>query len=217
LNVAKGRFISLEGGEGTGKSSQISRLAKHLEGKGLNVIITREPGGTPAAEDVRNLLVTGEPDRWDAMSELLLLYAARRAHVERVIKPALQRGDWVISDRFADSTMAYQGYAMGLGADVVKKAHELALGDFQPDLTLIMDLSVEIGLERAHARMLNHAEAENRYERMGAAFHNCLREAFLDIAENNPDRCVLVDASKSMDDVSDDIARAVDNHLGACS
>ncbi len=215
--MEKGRFISLEGGEGSGKSTQISRLAEHLRALGKTVTLTREPGGTPAAEAVRELLVTGDPDRWDAMSELFLLYAARRDHVERVIKPALLHGEWVISDRFADSTMAYQGYAMGLGGDVVSAAHKIALGDFQPDLTLILDLSIEVGLERAAERMENHVNAENRYERMGTAFHNTLREAFLDIAENNPKRCVVIDADGAMDSVTAEINRVVEKYLGASS
>lgn len=213
--MARGRFISLEGGEGSGKSTQISRLAQYLESKGVDVLITREPGGTPAAESIRNLLVTGEPDRWDAMSELLLLYAARRDHVERLVKPALERGLWVISDRFADSTMAYQGYAMGLGADAVETAHRLALGDFEPDLSLILDLSVEVGLERAAKRMADHPEAENRYERMGVSFHNVLREAFLDIAQSNPARCAVIDANDDLNGVATAIAATVQDRLGA--
>lgn len=212
--MTQGRFISLEGGEGSGKSTQISRLAKYLESKGVEVLLTREPGGTPAAEEIRNLLVTGEPDRWDAMSELLLLYAARRDHVERVIKPALQRGLWVISDRFADSTMAYQGYAMGLGADAVVTAHRLALGTFEPDLTIVLDLSVDVGLKRAAKRMGDHPDAENRYERMGAAFHNVLREAFLDIAQTNPSRCAVIDANGDLNSVSAAIATTVQERLG---
>lgn len=204
-----GRFITLEGGEGAGKSTQVKRLAAALAACGIEVVLTREPGGTPGAEDIRALLVTGDPARWDAMTETLLHYAARRAHVEKTVKPALERGAWVISDRFADSTMAYQGYAGSVGRDAVAELHKLVLGDFQPDLTLVLDLPVEIGLGRAKYRMLNQHQAEDRYERMGLTFHEALRAAFHDIAKRNPQRCRLIDAGGDPDQVAAALWQAV--------
>lgn len=204
-----GRFITLEGGEGAGKSTQVKRLAAALSARGIEVVQTREPGGTPAAEDIRALLVTGDPGRWDAMTETLLHYAARRTHVEKTVKPALARGAWVISDRFADSTMAYQGYAGSVGREAVAALHKLVLGVFVPDLTLVLDLPVETGLARAKARMTGAAQAEDRYERMDLAFHESLRAAFHDIAKREPGRCRLIDASGSPDQVAAALWQAV--------
>lgn len=197
-----GRFITLEGGEGAGKSTQVKALAARLTALGLDVVTTREPGGTPGAEAIRSLLVTGDPGRWDALTDTLLHYAARRAHVEKTIRPALARGAWVISDRFADSTMAYQGYAGAVGPARVATLHDLVLGDFRPDLTLILDLPVEAGLARARARHAAQAGAEDRYERMGTAFHASLRQAFLTIAAAEPERCRVVDAAGDPETVS---------------
>jgi len=173
ISATRGRFITLEGGEGAGKSTQIKRLTARLAARGIEAVATREPGGTPGAEAIRSLLVTGDVARWDAVTETLLHYAARREHVEKTVRPALARGAWVISDRFADSTMAYQGHAGAVGAARVAALHKLVLGDFQPDLTLILDLPVQVGLARAKAR----AGIEDRYERMGLAFHEALRKA----------------------------------------
>lgn len=213
--TAGGRFITLEGGEGAGKSTQVKRLAAKLEASGIAVVQTREPGGTPGAEAIRQLLVTGDPARWDAMTETLLHYAARRAHVEKTVRPALARGAWVVSDRFADSTMAYQGYAGSVGRDAVAALHRLVLGEFTPDLTLILDLPVEQGLQRAQARHAAQASAqasgtvEDRYERMGLAFHETLRRAFHDIAAREPQRCRIIDAAGSPDAVADALWQAV--------
>ena len=214
MTASGGRFITLEGGEGAGKSTQVKRLAARLEACGIAVVQTREPGGTPGAEAIRQLLVTGETDRWDAMTETLLHYAARRSHVEKTVKPALARGAWVVSDRFADSTMAYQGYAGSVGRDAVADLHRLVLGDFAPDLTLVLDLPVETGLQRAQARHTGQAGAsagsvEDRYERMGMAFHETLRRAFHDIAAREPQRCVIVDAAGTPDVVADALWQAV--------
>ncbi len=200
--LGRGHFITLEGGEGAGKSTQVKRLTAALSARGIEVVQTREPGGTPGAEDIRALLVTGDPARWDAMTETLLHYAARRAHVEKTVKPALARGAWVISDRFADSTMAYQGYAGSVGREAVAALHKLVLGDFAPDLTLVLDLPVETGLARAKARMTGAVQAEDRYERMGLVFHESLRAAFHEIAKREPERCRLVDASGNPDQVA---------------
>ncbi|WP_374633786.1 dTMP kinase [Ferrovibrio sp.] len=204
----RGVFITLEGGEGAGKSTQIKRLVARLAARGIEAVATREPGGTPGAEAIRGLLVTGDVARWDAVTETLLHYAARREHVEKTVKPALQRGAWVISDRFADSTMAYQGHAGAVGAARVAALHKLVLGDFTPDLTLILDLPVQVGLARAKSRAntagANTAGAnavEDRYERMGLAFHEALRKAFLDIAAAEPQRCRVVAADTDADSV----------------
>lgn len=206
--MTKGRFITLEGGEGGGKSTQVFRLAEKLRRLGLPVVTTREPGGAEGAEIIRKLLVSGDPGRWDAMTELLLHFAARRDHLRRTIWPALERGDWVLSDRFADSTMAYQGYGHGLGRAVVEQMYTLVLGDFRPDLTLILDLPVPEGLRRSENR-----GGENRYERMDVAFHERLRQGFLEIAKLEPARCVVIDATRPMEAVADAIAAAVGSRL----
>ncbi len=203
----RGRFISLEGGEGAGKSTQVRLLCAKLREAGCIVAQTREPGGTPGAEAIRDLLVTGDGDRWDAMTEALLHFAARRDHVEKLIRPALDAGDWVVSDRFADSTMAYQGYAQRLGKETVDELGHLAIQDFKPDLTIILDLSPEDGLARVDERHAGKTEGvvEDRYERMGHDFHKCLRDAFLDIARREPDRCVVVDARGTPEAVASSI------------
>ncbi len=208
--MARGKFITLEGGEGAGKSTQISLLAEALRESGLKIHTTREPGGSPGAEEIRKLLVIGEAGRWDAMSEALLHFAARRDHVQKTILPKLDAGIWVLSDRFADSTMAYQGYAQGLGRPAVETLYKLTLGDFAPDLTLILDLPVELGLARAASRR----DGEDRYERLGAAFHQKLRDAFHDLAKRAPERCVLVDASGDLGTVQTALRATVAERLG---
>lgn len=211
--MSRGRFITLEGGEGTGKSTQVARLAARLRDRGIRVVETREPGGSEGAEAIRALLLTGDPERWDAVTEALLLFAARRDHVERTIRPALERGEWVVSDRFADSTMAYQGAAHGLGPEAIRQLWKLALDDFMPDLTIVLDLPVEQGLERANAREGTKHVAEDRYERMSLAFHQALRQAFLDLAAEEPERCVIVSAEGSADEVQEAIWSAVTARL----
>lgn len=206
--MSKGRFITLEGGEGGGKSTQVFRLAERLRRTGLSVVATREPGGAEGAEIIRKLLVAGDPGRWDPMTELLLHFAARRDHLRRTIWPALERGNWVVCDRFADSTMAYQGYGQGLGPAVVDSVYRLVVGDFKPDLTLILDLPAAEGLGRADAR-----GGDNRYERMDMAFHERLRQGFLEIARREPGRCAVIDASQPADSVTEAIAAAVRSRL----
>lgn len=206
--VPRGRFITLEGGEGAGKSTQSARLCRLLRARGLQVLETREPGGTPGADALRTLLVTGDTDRWDAVSEALMMYAARRDHVQKVIRPALDGGCWVVCDRFSDSTMAYQGFARGLGRDWVADLDRLALDGFEPDVTLLLDLSPEQGLARAKAR-----GGPDRFERLGAPFHAALRAAFLDIAAQAPARIAIIDASGEPDDVEARIAAALSDRL----
>ncbi len=204
-----GRFITFEGGEGAGKSTNVQMLKEALEDCGKTVVATREPGGSLGAEEIRKLLVDGSVDRWDAMTEALLHFAARRDHAERVIRPALARGDWVISDRFVDSTMAYQGYGHGLGREPIEILHSLAIGDLRPDLTILLDLAVEAGLGRAGAR----GDDESRYERMADGFHQRLRDGFLDIAGREPARCVVIDAACELAAVQADIRAAVSDRL----
>jgi len=183
-----------------------------LDRAGIPARATREPGGSPGAEAIRRLLLEGEGERWDAVSEALLLVAARRDHVARVIAPALAQGVWVVSDRFADSTMAYQGYGRGVALEELATLHHVALGDFAPDLTVILDLPVEIGLARAAAR-----SPADRFERLDRDFHEKLRRGYRQIATDNPTRCVLVDASGDTHSVHRAVAAAVEQRLGVFS
>ena len=212
-DLPRGRFISLEGGEGAGKSTHIGHLAKTLESAGIDVLTTREPGGSPGAEAIRALLVGGEPDRWDGLTELLLHYAARRDHVNRTILPALDRGAWVLTDRFADSTMAYQGYGFGIARDIVEQVHRIAVGGIRTDLTLILDIPVAAGLKRA-GRRDGAGGGSNRYERMTPDFHERLRQGFLDIAAREPERCAVIDADRDAGTVARAVRAAIGERLG---
>ena len=207
--MTRGRFITFEGGEGAGKSTQVQRLARRLTADGREVVTTREPGGSPGAETIRDIVLKGAADRWSPVTETLLMYAARRDHIERVIRPALERGAWVVCDRFADSTRAYQGAAGGTEPGLITALEAHILEDVRPDLTLIFDLPAEVGLERAHAR----AGAEMRFESKGMAFHQRLREAFRAIATAEPDRCAMIDATASMDAVEVAVWAAVADRL----
>jgi dTMP kinase len=208
--VALGYFITLEGGEGGGKSTQAKLLAAALQQKSHDVLLTREPGGSPGAEEIRGLLLKGDPGRWDGPTEMLLHYAARRDHMAQTVWPAMKAGKVVISDRFADSTMAYQGYGHGIDKDSIRAVHRAALGDFQPHLTLIFDLPVDVGLMRALSRPdMNKSAAEDRYERMGKDFHERLRQGFLAIAKQEPRRCKLIDATRSVEAIHADALSAV--------
>ncbi|HUB86117.1 MAG TPA: dTMP kinase [Rhizomicrobium sp.] len=204
------RFITLEGGEGTGKSTQAKRLSKKLREHGIESIVTREPGGSPGAEQIRDLFVHGEPGRWSALTETLLVFAARVDHIERTIKPALEAGRWVICDRFTDSTYAYQGVGRGADRETIRRIESVSIGDFKPNLTLVLDLPVETGLQRARKR----SNDENRFEGFDTAFHERLRQAFIDIARRNGDRCMLLDASGSEDEVAEAIWNSVTRKFG---
>ena len=204
-----GKFITFEGGEGAGKSTQIIRLADALKNDGISVITTREPGGSPGAETIRKLLLNPELD-WDISTETLLHFAARSDHYTTKIAPALKLGDWVLCDRFADSTRAYQGYGLGISMAAIELLYELILGDLKPDLTLILDLPVEVGIERIQAR----GGAPDRYEQMNISFHQRLRDGFLDIAQKEPGRCAIIDASGSADNVTSLIRECVGDRLG---
>jgi len=207
----RGRFVTFEGGEGAGKSTQVAKLRDWLAAQGRKVVTTREPGGSPGAELVRQLLVKGPVERWDATTEALLHFAARREHLRSVVWPALQRGDWVLSDRFADSTRAYQGYGHGLDLAMLDRLYEIAVGRFSPDLTLVFDLPVEVGLERATRRK----DTETRYEMLPREFHERVRQGFLEIAKNEPQRCAVVDATRDIDTIAATVAGIVGDRLGS--
>lgn len=195
--MADSLFITLEGGEGTGKTTLINALNKYLTGKNYEVVLTREPGGTEGAESIRDLLVKGSAGRWNAMSEICLFYAAREDHLQRVIRPSLQAKKIVISDRFFDSTRAYQGNLGQYEANVIKCLEDNIVGPTKPDITLILDIDPEIGLRRAASRK----DDEGRFETKKLEFHKNLRQAFLNIAQNEPDRCKIIDASLSPEEV----------------
>ncbi len=203
--MARGQFISFEGGEGAGKSTQSRLLCQRLEAFGIEALMTREPGGSTGAEEIRTLLVSGQVDRWDPLTEALLHNAARHDHVQRTILPALERGVWVITDRFSDSTLAYQGYGQGVDFDKLNRLGELAIGAAMPDLTLILDLPVADGFARTERR----ADDANRYEQMDRAMHERLRQGFLSIAEAQAARCRVIDAAPDTDSVHQAVWRSV--------
>jgi dTMP kinase len=202
-------LITLEGGEGAGKSTQARRLSDRLSALGKKVVLTREPGGSEGAEAIRGLLLTGGADRWSPVSEVLLFYAARSDHLERTIAPALAAGAWVICDRFADSTRAYQGAAGGVPDAFLDSLERHVLGQMRPDLTLILDLPPEEGLARAAQR----PGSETRFETKDVAFHQRLRAGFLAIAKAEPERCAVVDAAADPTSVEAAIWAVVQSRL----
>lgn len=208
--MAHGVFITFEGGEGSGKSTQARMACERLRQGGRQVVLTREPGGAPGAEAIRNLLVCGEPDRWSPLAEALLFAAARDEHLRTTIRPALASGAVVVSDRFADSTRAYQGAAGGVGADAIEFLENRVVGPTQPDLTIILDIDPAAGMARAAAR----AGGEDRFEKKPARFHAALRDAFLAIARQDPDRCVVVGADRQVGPVAEDVWSAIERTLG---
>ena len=203
-----GRFITLEGGEGAGKSTQIQVVKDYLEARGIDVIVTREPGGTPVGQEIRNLLVSGDKDKWSPLSETLLILADRAAHLERVIRPALADGKYVVCDRFFDSTRAYQGIAGGLGLEVIHNLQQPVLGTTLPDVTLLLDIDPEKGLSRAQER-----GGDLRFESKTLAYHQTLRQAFLDFAKQEPERMVVIDADRDIEAVSTDIITVLGERL----
>jgi dTMP kinase len=204
--MKRGKFITLEGGEGVGKSTQAKRLAERLERAGVPVIVTREPGGTPVGEDVRGLILKDRPT--DPVTELLLFAAARAEHVTSVIRPALDEGTWVISDRFIDSTRVYQGKLYSLEPELISLLEHYTVAPDFPDLTLILDLPASEGVERAQSR-----GTLSRYDAERIETHETLRKGFLEIATNEPKRCVLIDASLSVSSVETAVWQAVSGHL----
>lgn len=203
------RMIVVDGIDGSGKGEQSRRLLQALVATGANAMLTREPGGSEAAEEIRQLLVRGEPDKWDDMSELLLMYAARRAHLRDTVWPALEAGQWVISDRYADSSRAFQGIAGNLGLETVEQLHRLVVGDFEPALVLILDVPVAVALERTRRR----GDDEDRFEKKGEGYHQNVRTAFQQIAATDPARYRIIDAAQSMDKVFTDIVDAANAHF----
>ncbi|WP_187429722.1 Thymidylate kinase [Roseobacter fucihabitans] len=205
---AQGRFITFEGIDGSGKSTQIKRLAEHLRAHGQEVIVTREPGGSPGAEEIRALVLQGAPDRWSAETEILLFTAARRDHLERTILPALAAGKIVLCDRFADSTRMYQGLSRGDLRAVVDQLHALMIAQ-EPDLTILIDMDPAVGLSRA----LSRQTADERFEAFGEDLQRAMRQGFLDLAEEFSARFRLVDGARDMDAVAADIAALVEAEL----
>lgn len=203
-----GVFITFEGIDGSGKSTQARLLAEQLERSGRSVVLTREPGGSPGAEEIRRLVLEGPPDRWSAETEILLFTAARRDHLEKTIQPGLDAGKIVISDRYADSTRLYQGISRGDLRAVVDKLHRLMIGR-DPDLTFIIDMDPALGLSRARGRN----GGEERFEDFGEAMQRRMRRGFLDLAEEFAARCVVIDGNRPVDDVAADIAQAADRRL----
>ena len=200
-------FITFEGGDGSGKSTQVNLLKDYLDNLNFETIKTREPGGTPSAEILRDLLTTGEVEKWTPMSEALLMWASRYEHLIQVIEPALNSGKNVICDRFYDSTYAYQGVAHNLGIDKMEKLKKIIIGDIEPDVTFVLDIDPKVGLKRS----LDRPNQENRFESYNIDFHNKIRSAFLEIAKKNKNRCVVVDASLNEQEINNLIITVIDN------
>ena len=204
----QGRFITFEGIDGSGKSTQARLLADHLRGQGHDVVLTREPGGSPGAEDIRKLVLEGDADKWSAETELLLFTAARRDHLERTIAPSVAAGKIVICDRFADSTRMYQGLGRADLRGLVDELHRLMIGR-EPDLTVLVDMDPETGLKRA----LSRGDGEERFESFGADMQRRMRDGFLELAREFSDRFVVIDGEQSVEDVAADVQNAVAGRL----
>ncbi len=211
-----GRFITLEGGEGCGKSTQAKLLSSYLQSKGIETVLSKEPGGTPEGLVLRQLLVTGDKDKFDAVTECLLYYADRRNHLTKVVWPAMEQGKWVISDRYADSTEAYQyyGYDKRIDYNTLQNMYKIVAGDFKPDLTLILDMPPEVGMKRSFAKAANMENKELRFENRQMEFHNNLRRGFLEIAKREPNRCVVVNADTDIETLHKQIVAVVAERFG---
>jgi dTMP kinase len=211
----RGRFITIEGGEGTGKSTQAAMLAGRLKAFGLGVILTREPGGSPGAEAIRHVLLSGAAQPLGSHAEAILFSAARDDHVRQLIRPALESGRWIVCDRFIDSTRIYQGVLGNVDPRVIRGLERIAVGDTRPDLTCILDVPAEVGLERASHR--RGRTSPDRFEAETVEFHNKLRDAYRELAEREPDRCVLVDASGDEEAVGNAIWAVINRRLDPSS
>ena len=215
--MAQGLFITFEGGEGSGKTTQINKLAERLVADKVKVLTTREPGGTEEAEKIRNLIVQRNGGDWTPMAEVLLINAARTMHVEKIIAPALAEGKVVLCDRFTDSTLAYQGYGRGFDLAQIKAVQDLVIGDLVPNLTLMLDIEPEAGLKRSGRRLAAEAlqieQNEDRFENMEIDFHERLRTGFLEIAVSEPERCVVLDAAQDVEPMADEIYACVRSRL----
>lgn len=208
-----GKFITFEGGDGAGKSTQLRLLVARLAGEGIAAVVTREPGGTPTAETIRKVLLSGRVKSLGAEAEALLFAAARADHVDRLIRPALAAGEWVLCDRFFDSTRVYQGAIGGVDAGQLDALERVAVGRSRPDLTLMLDVPAEVGLSRVKARLEESGGVPDRFESDEIDLQQRRRQAFLDIAAANPGRCVIIDANRDEDAVAEDIWRAVESRL----
>jgi dTMP kinase len=208
-----GRFITFEGGEGAGKSTQIARLSRRLADRGIEAVTTREPGGSPRAERIRQRVLAGAAKPFGPLAEALLFSAARIDHLKETIRPALARGAFVLCDRFSDSTRAYQGALGNIDPGLMRALEEATIGETRPDLTFILDVPAETGLARAAERRRAAGQGADRFEREDAAFHERLRDAFLDIARREPGRCVVVDGSRDPDLVEADIWSSITERL----
>jgi len=211
----RGRFITFEGGEGTGKSTQASLLAERLRGYGLGVVVTREPGGSPGAEAIRHVVLSGAAQPLGSHAEAILFAAARDDHVSQLIRPALDAGRWVICDRFADSTRIYQGVLGNVDPRVISSLERITVGDTKPDVTVILDVPTELGLERASSR--RGRGSTDRFEAETLEFHDKLREAYRELAEREPDRCVLIDAGGEASTVADAVWAVINRRLDPSS
>jgi dTMP kinase len=209
----RGKFITLEGGEGAGKSTQVKLLQQALTAAGTDAVATREPGGTPEAERIRDILVQSGAGKLEPLTEALLLSAARHEHIVHKIRPALEKGQWVISDRFIDSTRAMQGDGMGLDHGVIEALYYMISDGLHPDLTFIFDIDPEAGLARSSKRLAAAASTEDRYERMDLEFHKRLHQGFLAIAQDDPARCVVIDAARDVQGVHHQIIKAIEARL----
>lgn len=207
----KGKFITFEGGEGSGKSTQLKLLGDFLHQRKINNILTKEPGGTEIGQELRRLLVTGDKDKFDAVAECLLYYADRRIHLTNKVWPALNDGLWVLSDRFADSTVAYQyyGYEKKVSLESLNMLYDVTVGDFKPDLTILFDLDPKVGLERSYKKALGMEVKETRFEDRGLEFHNRLREGYLELAAQDEKRFVVLNANKSIEDLHHEVIRVI--------
>ena len=212
----RGKFITFEGGEGCGKSTQVRLLAEYLRQKNIDAVLTKEPGGTVEGRVLRELLVTGDKDKFDAVAECLLYYADRRNHLTKVVWPELEQNKWVISDRYADSTEAYQyyGYDKRVDLSVLQELYRIVAGEFKPDLTIILDMDPEIGLRRSFAKSEAMEVKELRFESQKLEFHNNLRKGFLEIAKREPERCAVIDANTDIHTLHKRVIAVVQSRLG---
>ncbi len=211
MSHQQGIFITFEGGEGTGKSTQIKLLSDYLNSKGIKNITTKEPGGTPIGQELRKLLVCGDKDKFDPIAEALLYYADRRIHLMNKIWPALNSGSWVLSDRFADSTTAYQyyGYNKRVEKDVLQRLYNLTVGDFKPNLTILLDINPEIGLSRSLKKAESMTTKETRFESRELEFHNNMRNGYLELAKQEPERIVVLNANQTIEALHQDIVNVI--------
>lgn len=211
MTEKRGKFITFEGGEGTGKSTQIKLLAEFLNNCHIDTVVSKDPGGTEVGQELRRILVTGDKDKIDATTEALLYFADRRINLVQKVWPAMEKGVWVINDRFADSTVAYQyyGYAKKIPLEMMQELYQMAVGNFKPDLTIVLDIDPEIGLARSMAKAGKMIVPETRHETRGLEFHNRLRQGFLELALAEPERMVVLDANKSIAELQKNIVELV--------